>query len=72
MCVCVFVCVSLTITLVDIIADLCLGQGVSAADGSVVSSMKTLTISSLTAAHQPTADFPLAERVLAGAPWRPL
>lgn len=65
-------CVSPTVTVADIIADPSVRQGVSAADGSVVGSVETLTLSSLAAAELLAADFPPTKRVFTRVPRRPL
>lgn len=60
-----------TVAFVDVIADPPLGQTVSAADGSVVSSVETLTVSGLTAAQLLAADVPWTKRVFTRGPLRP-
>lgn len=59
------------VTVGDIIADPSVQLSVPAADGSVVSSVKTLALSSLTAAQLLAADFPIPEREFTLIPWRP-
>lgn len=63
---------ALQVTAADIIADPSVRQGVPAADGPVVSSIKTVAFSSLTAAQLLTADVPPTKRVFTWFPWRPL